>query len=219
MDMIEIGVSDELSPTVQHALERNKKFVSSVSKSIGFHVQKYIKQAVRSGELASESAGWQRKWFTEGARPPRRELQGGNASTFLYGQMARAIGYAYNQDASAVDIGWTSRTSAMYGRYNEEGGAQPVTKSIRDRWFAVYKAEIAKYGKEALASHDFSKFLYPLSAKKTELETPSRPIFLPTMQKVEPKLPAFIDKKVEDYMNGNVEFGKKNRRKYRIYRA
>lgn len=54
MDMIEIGVSDELSPTVQHALERNKKFVSSVSKSIGFHVQKYIKQTVRSGELASE---------------------------------------------------------------------------------------------------------------------------------------------------------------------
>ena len=69
MDMIEIGVSDEISPTIKHALECNKKFVSSVSKSIGFHVQKYIKQTVGSGELAEESSGWQKKWFTEGARP------------------------------------------------------------------------------------------------------------------------------------------------------
>lgn len=219
MDLIEISVADEISPAVKRMLEHNKVYLRHITKSLGWYIQKEIKQAVRKGELKGATVGWEKEWFTHGNISPRKELQGGRASTYLYGQMLRAIGYQYMPSSLSTAIGWTSKSSASYGRLNEEGGMQMVTPAIRKKYYEAYEREVKKYGKEAVYAKNDKMFIYPLKKSKKTLETPSRPIFAPMFKKLNPEFAPYIEKKVEEYMRENVEFGKKNKRKYVVYRG
>ncbi len=218
MNLIEISVADELTPAFKRMLAHNKSYLRHVSKSLGWYIQKQIKENVRKGALLGSEEGWQEKWFTNGNIPPRKELQHGKASTYLYGQMLRAIGYQYLPDSVSTVIGWTSKSSAAYGRRNEEGYAETVSRSIRKRFIEAYNAEIAKYGDEAVnGMRDYDKYIYPLTKSKKKLETPARPIFQPMFRRLNPKFAPYIERKVNEYMTENVEFGKKNKRVYKVY--
>lgn len=219
MDLIEISVADELSPAIKRMLEHNKVYLRHVTKSLAWHIQKEIKQNVKKGALAGSSAGWTKQWFTKGNIEPRKELQGGKASQYLYGQMLRAIGYQYMPDSMSANIGWTSKTSAMYGRLNEEGGEQRITSAIRKRYYEAYKREIKKYGAEPVLKHDDKRFIYPLRKEKQVLNVPSRPIFRPMFEQLQGNFAPYIEKKIDEYMKENVEFGKKNKRTYKVYRG
>lgn len=219
MELIEISVADELSPAIKRMLEHNKVYLRHVTKSLGWYIQKEMKDAVRKGKLKGTTEGWSKEWFTHGEIGPRKELQGGKASTYLYGQMLRAIGYQYMPDSFSTLIGWTSKTSAMYGRLNEEGGEQQVTSLIRKRYYEAYKREIKKYGAKTVLNHDDKRFIYPLKKDTTTLHTPARPIFAPMFDSMQHDFGPYIEKKIAEYMAENVEFGKKNKRTYIVYRG
>lgn len=51
MNLIEISVSDELTPAFKRMLANNKNYLKSVSKSLGYYIQKEIKEGVRKGVL------------------------------------------------------------------------------------------------------------------------------------------------------------------------
>lgn len=215
MNLIEISVSDELTPAFKRMLANNKNYLKSVSKSLGYYIQKEIKEGVRKGVLYHTDDGWNQIWFTEGNIQPRRELQG-HASRYLYGQMIRAVGYQYMPDSISTVIGWTSKSSAEYGRRNELGGRQPVTESIRRIFYNAYDAELERYG-SIVEGRDYDKYIYPLSKKKKELITPARPIFEPMMTRIHDDFAPYIERKVQSYIEGNVKFGKKNKRVYKVY--
>lgn len=218
MNLIEISVADELTPAFKEMLAHNKVYLRHISKSLGWYIQKEIKENVRKGTLLGSDEGWQEKWFTDGNIPPRKELQGGRASRYLYGQMIRAVGYQYRPDSLSTAIGWTSKSSAAYGRRNEEGYRETVSRSIRKRFFDAYKAELAKYGEEAVnGQRDYNKYIYPLTKYKKKLETPARPIFQPMFQRLNPEFAPYIERKVNEYINEKVTFGKKNKRVYKVY--
>ena len=219
MDLIEIYVADELSPAIKRMLEHNKVYLRHVTKSLAWHIQKEIKQNVKKGALLGSSEGWSKQWFTKGNIEPRKELQGGRASQYLYGQMLRAIGYQYVPDSMSAIIGWTSKTSAMCGRLNEEGGEQQVTSAIRKKYYEAYQREVKKYGAKAVMRHDDKKYIYPLRKDKTTLNVPARPIFSPMFQELQDDFAPYIEKKIDEYMKENVEFGKKNKRVYKVYRG
>lgn len=219
MDLIEISVADELSPTIKRMLGHNKAYLRHVTKSLAWYIQKEIKQNVRKGALVGSTEGWTKQWFTKGNIAPRKELQGGKASQYLYGQMLRAIGYQYMPDSLSVAIGWTSKTSAMYGRLNEEGGQQEVTSAIRKKYYEAYMKEVREYGAKAVNMHDDKRFIYPLRKDKKTLEVPARPIFAPMFQEMQSEFAPYIERKIDEYMKENVEFGKKNKRTYKVYRG
>ncbi len=189
MATIQINVSDEISPMLLRMLEHNKAYMRHVTKSLGYMFQKETKAGVSSGSPGGET-------FPE-RLPYKLRKAVGKAGFGWYGKMVRAIGYAYNANSGTVDIGWTSSTAAMYGRIQEFGVTKDVTPNMRKHWAAAG---------------------YPLSPFTQELEVPARPVFDPMAAKLEPEIPSYVEKKLESYMTENVEYGKKNRRTYKVYK-
>lgn len=91
-----------------------------------------------------------------------------------------------------------------------------MTESIRRIFYNAYDAELERYG-SIVESRDYDKYIYPLSKKKKELITPARPIFEPMMTRIHDDFAPYIERKVQSYMEGNVKFGKKNKRVYKVY--
>ena len=125
MELLEIDVTDEIAPLLERMTAHNRGFLKSAAKSLGYFMQKEIKQEVKTGAPGGAN-------FVE-RRPHkfRAALQGGSAAKQWYGKMLRAIGYQYAD--GVVRIGWTSRTAATYGRKQEEGFETPVTSAVRER--------------------------------------------------------------------------------------
>ena len=188
MDKITLDVTDEIEPLLERMSEKNRKMLASVAKSWGWYQQREIKKGVRSGSPGGAT-------FEQ--RTPlamRRALQGGSAAKQWYGKMLRAVGYQYKD--GIVRIGWTSRTSAMYGRKQEFGYKTPVTSEIRKK---------------------FGEAGYPLRADTKYLELPERNVFDPMAGELAPQLSPFVQDRINDYQTGNVEFAKRARRKYKVY--
>lgn len=186
--MIEINVSDELTPTLHKMLSSNQRYLRLITKSLGWYVSTQIKTGVRTGEPGGEQFVERIPWKV------RKDVQGGHAAKAWYGKMRSAIGYEYKNFSAYV--GWTSQTSALYGKKQESGYAVRITDSVRKKW--------------ASAGH-------PLPRGKETLETPARPFFKPMARELFPKLPEYVNRKLEKYITGDVEFGRKNRRKYKVY--
>ena len=188
MELLEINVTDEIAPLLERMAAHNKGFLKSAAKSLGYFVQKEIKQEVKTGAPGGAN-------FVE--RRPHRiraALQGGSAARQWYGKMLRAIGYQY--DGGIVRIGWTSRTSATYGRRQEEGFETPVTSSVRKRY------------REAGLS---------IGKNKKYLVTPARPVFEPMAGVLQPQIAPYVQMKLYDYAEENATYSKKARRKYKVY--
>ena len=185
---IEIDVTDEIEPLLQRLAGNSKKSLKSAAKSLGYFMQGEIKQGVRSGAPGGEQ-------FAE--RFPykkRAKLQGGSAAKLWYGKMANAIGYQY--DEGVLRIGWTSNTAAMYGKKQEEGYRTRITKAIRQKW---HEADIK------------------LSKNTAYLILPERPVFEPMSGKLQPQIAPYVQNKLNDYVEKDVVFSKKARRKYKVY--
>lgn len=188
MQALEIDVTDEIQPLLERMLAHNKSFLKSAAKSLGYFMQKEIKEETKTG--APGGANFVQR------RPHkfRAALQGGSAARQWYGKMLRAIGYQYAD--GVVRIGWTSRTAAMYGRKQEEGYETPVTSAVRKRY------------REA----GFS-----ISNKTKYLITPARPVFEPMAGVLQPQIAPYVQMKLYDYAEENVTYSKKARRKYKVY--
>ena len=186
--LIEIDVTDEIEPLLERMAQNNEKSLRSAAKSLGYFMQKKIKQGVRSGAPGGEQ-------FAE--RFPyqkRAKLQGGSAAKQWYGRMVNAIGYQY--DNGVLRIGWTSRTASMYGKKQEEGYKTRITKAIRQKW---HEADIK------------------LSKNTTYLILPERPVFEPMAEELQPEIAPYVQEKLNEYATENVAFAKKARRKYKVY--
>ena len=124
MNLIEIDVTDEIQPLLDYMAANSKKSIRSAAKSLGYYMQKEIKEGVKSGAPGGSV-------FVE-RRPFEVRSRLGSAAKTWYGRMLRAIGYQY--DDGLLRIGWTSRTAAMYGRKQEEGYITRVTTAVRERY-------------------------------------------------------------------------------------
>lgn len=186
--LITLYVTDEIEPLLERMSANNKRMLTSVAKSWGWFQQREIKKGVKSGSPGG--ATFEQRTPIE----MRRALQGGSAAKQWYGKMLRAIGYQYKD--GKVEIGWTSRTSAMYGRKQEFGYQTPVTEEIRRK---------------------FARAGYPLRGDTKYLELPERNVFDPMAGELQPQLSPFVQNRINDYQTGNVEFSKKARRKYKVY--
>ena len=119
-----------------------------------------------------------------------------NAPKKWYSKLKQAIGYEYVGNGT-VALGWTSPSSSWIGHLQEYGYKRDVTSLVRAKW--------------ARAGH-------PLSKGKTEINVPERPVFEPMIKQIKPRVAPYIEDKVRTYINENVEFGKRNRRKYKVYK-
>lgn len=189
--MIEIDVSDEITPFIQRALEHNESYMRHITKSLGYMYQKETKDTIKFGAPNGE------------AYPKRipykiRKALDDRASRVWYGRLRSAIGYEYLGNGS-VAIGWTSYTASKYGHLQERGFTRNITPAMRGKW--------ASAG-------------YPLPASKTELNIPARPVFEPMSRQIRPKIVPYVEEKLINYMNENVVYGKKKneRRVYKVYK-
>ena len=107
-NVVKVTLNDGLTPFVRGWLDNNPRMKRSVLKSTGWFVQAQLKKG-SEGKVAS-SASWKERWALE-----RRRLLNPRAPEEWYGELRRALGYAYvgNTDNGFVEVGWTSRTSAM----------------------------------------------------------------------------------------------------------
>lgn len=184
--IVAISLQDGISPFLQAWLKNNPRFIRSATKSVGWYVQREIK-----GNIDTIAGGWKE-------RVPyaiRKRLSKTAPKSWL-GKMRRAIGYQYI-DNGVVNIGWTSKTSAYYGRIQEEGTTRPVTDNVREF-----------YRKRGVA----------LSERKTQIRVPARPIYEPAMQIVQPGIVPHIENKVANYIKNGGFTKTVTRRKYTVYK-
>ena len=186
--LFEIDVTDEIQPLLERMANKSAKSLKSAAKSLGYFMQKEIKEGVRSGSPGGDT-------FIE-RRPleVRRALGGGSAAKSWYGRMIRAIGYQY--DEGILRIGWTSKTAAAYGRKQEFGYKTYVTNAIRKK---------------------FGEAGYPLKKSTNYIVLPERNVFDPMTGELEPQIAPYVQMKLNDYADGAVAFSKKARRKYKVY--
>lgn len=184
--IIEIDIADEISP--MFADLASKTDIRRASKSLGWFMQREIKQGIRSGSPGGEA------FEDRTAYRVRKAVGGGHAPTSWYGKLKNAIGYEY--DKGTVKVGWTSRTAAYYGRVQEDGTDREVTSAMRKR---------------------FAEAGYPISSNKTEISVPDRPVFKPMARELRSKIAPYVEKKLTEYQLKHIEFGKKNKRKYKVY--
>jgi hypothetical protein len=194
--IIEIDLKDSISPALQHALETNEKWLRWASKSVGWYTQKRIKEEVATGSPGGED-------YEERLPRGARKALSATAPRMWYGKLRNAIGYEY--DNGVVRIGWTSRSSSVEGKKQEEGFRREVTPSLR-AWWA--KSAAASNGK-----------LFNLSSKKQEIDIPARPVFDPLQKRLEAELGPYVEAKVQKYIQENKDYGNKNsvKRKYKVF--
>ena len=184
----EIDVTDEIEPLLERMTTQNQRALASAAKSLGYFMQKEIKEGIDRGSPGGAT-------FKE--RIPyeiRKALQDGSAAKKWYGKMKNAIGYQYKD--GALSIGWTSRTSAMYGRKQEFGYKTPVTDAIRAR---------------------YARAKVKLSPNTKYLVLPQRNVFDPMSDELQPQISPDVQEKINKYQAENVEFSRKARRKYKVY--
>ena len=185
---LEIDVTDEIMPLLQRMTGNYQKSLKSAAKSLGWFMQKEIKEGVRSGEPGGQIFVERRPYEVRAA------LGDGKAARAWYGRMIRAIGYQY--DDGTLRIGWTSKTAARYGEKQEFGYDTKVTDEIRKR---------------------FERAGYPLRKSTKVIHLPERPIFEPMKTELEPQIAPYVTEKLDQYNSENVAFSKKARKKYKVY--
>lgn len=192
-NVVKVTLNDGLTPFVRGWLDNNPRMKRSVLKSTGWFVQAQLKKG-SEGKVAS-SASWKERWALE-----RRRLLNPRAPEEWYGELRRALGYAYvgNTDDGFVEVGWTSRTSAMYGRVQEEGYKRVVTPFVRKF-----------FGERGIYFRGSTKFL----------EIPARPFIDAKYDEIRDKVPERINKQVAKYIRDG-GFMKKigKTRKYEVYK-
>lgn len=122
--MITVDVRDDITPLIRSWLQQNPKFIRSLTKSLGWYVQREIKTLSRDSRITSH-------WPARTPLKIRRKLDTQAPRQWL-GKLRNAIGYQYYE--GAVMIGWTSATAAAEGRIQEEGTRRTVTPFLR-RYF------------------------------------------------------------------------------------
>lgn len=192
-NIIKITLSDGLTPFVRSWLASNPRMKRSVLKSAGWFVQRELKQASR-GEVSSSSS-WKERWPLK-----RRRMIDPRAPRLWYGKLRNALGYAYTEmgDKGLVNVGWTSRSSAMEGRLQEEGYKRALTPFAR-RFF----------GERGIYFRRTTRFL----------EIPARPFIDDKYEEIRGKIPAYVNARVGRYIE-NGGFMKKigKGRKYTVYK-
>lgn len=187
--MITVSIKDAITPLVQRYLENNPRMIRSLSKSIGWFVQKNVKELSQSSAVTS-------KWRKRVPLDIRRKLDAKAPKNWL-GQLRRAIAYSYNNQRSAVEIGWSSATSAMEGRVQEFGATRIVTSRLREF---------------------FSSRGVRLGERKKTIRVPARPLFEPSMEIIQPKIGDFVGYRVGKYMkNGGFTKNVGKGRKYEVF--
>lgn len=183
----EINVVDEISPMLLNFIEHTPRYERALGKSVGWWYQREIKSEIHSGHAGNVE--YPERWPLQERRKldPKAPIQ-------WYGRMAKAIGYEYSN--GVVKIGWTSPTSARYGDLQEKGFSKTVTERMRNYFKSVG---------------------INLSGKTERLNIPARPIYDPIAIEMSPRVAPYVEEKIQGYIRGNIEFGKKNRRKYKVY--
>lgn len=187
-NLIVIDITDEIGPLLERMAAHTKPFIGRAAKSLGYMMQKEIKEGIKSGAPGGD------RFESRIAHKVRAAVQGGKAARTWYGRMRQAIGYQYED--GTLKIGWTSRTAAAYGEKQEFGYRTEVTKAIRKRW---------------------GEAGYPLTKDKKTMDLPERPIFEPMAGELGPKIGPFFEEKIRSYVEESVTFSKKARRKYKVY--
>ena len=187
--MIEISVKDQVTPMINRYLAQNPKFMRALTKSLGWYVSGRIKRLINTKKFQTV-ANWRERIPLD----VRRKLNPQEPKEW-YGQMRRAIGYQYADNA--VNIGWTSLTSAIYGRIQEFGITRTITPNIR-RYFGEHGVH--------------------LKWNTNQLKVPARPLFNPVMPLIEPGIEEHVEKQVRKYILEGVPENSKPTRKYEVYK-
>lgn len=187
-----VNIMDEVSPFIKELLRTNKTFFRRASKSLGWWITDETKKEIAKG--APGGVAFKKRTPWKRVRSSLADARKKKASTKWYGQIRRAFGYEFHD--GVVDIGWYTSTAAKYGNMQEAGFRTKVSNKMR---LLYQKADV------------------PLSGKK-EIINPARPIWGPVTRDKFPKIPEYLDKKVIEYLEGGVEFGKK-KRNYTVYKS
>lgn len=185
--MIEVNVRDSVTPYIESFLRENPRFIRSLTKSVGWFVQREIKKLSRNSRITSR---WRKR---TPLKRVRRKLDAEAPDPWL-GKLRNAIGYQYAD--GAVLIGWTSPTAAMEGRIQEEGARRTVTPQLRGY---------------------FARKGVPLSESKKHIKVPERPLYEPAMEIVEPQIGTFMADKVKKYIEKDGFVKKAATRKYEVF--
>lgn len=190
--IVSVNVVDEINPFFASFLAKNKDCLEWTSKSVGNFIRARTQEEVKLG--APGGRRFKERTPHRKVRSPLAKAHNKSAPVLPYGKMRRAIGYAYEN--GGVNVGWTSKTASAYGKIQEEGTKRQVTERMR----SLYRMANVKLGRN-----------------KQYITVPERPVFEPMSAELFPLLPEYVENKVMSYMNGDIERGKKNPRRYRVY--
>lgn len=185
--ILKIDLFDELDPYFQQILKDNKKVVRTVAKSLGYFVRKETIKGIRSGAPAGEE-------FAERLPYKARRALSPTAKRMWYGALRSAVAYEYSM--GTVRIGWITDSAARVARKQEEGFKRSVTGQMRRFW-----AHAVERSKGNLTN---------LSAKKTEIVDPARPVFEPMSEYLKPKYKPYVEQKLTKYVDDWIVVAKKN---------
>ena len=189
---MDVKLVDLATPHFKHLSNEFPNYFQRALKSTGWWIQQDIKKGIRVGAPGGRSyarfsgvtksrvldANRGRGYTTRGKwRAPKRYL----ADHKPMGKLYQATEYDYHPDSNRVVIGWISPNAERLGTAQEEGKSTPITPKMRRFFWASG---------------------VPLSKRKRYLYIPKRLTIDPVYRVNKPRIPDYMDKKIEGYLEG-----------------
>jgi hypothetical protein len=184
---LRIEVTDEASSWLKWAREEFPGLTARALKSVGWMMQKRVKEGIRSGAPGGRT-------YAAFMNRGRRRKLGKTVSRIPFGKLVRAVGYQYRAEERAVYVGWLSASSAALGYKLQAGFTGRVTPKMRRLFF--YRG----LG----------------MAKNATIDIPARPTIDPMFRELEPEIPKYIENKLWEYLQSGKGY-QRSARKYRVH--
>lgn len=189
---MDVKLVDLATPHFRHLSNEFPNYFNRALRSTGYWLRKEIQEGIRAGapggrQYARYSGvttsrvldAHRGRGFTKTGRrrAPRRNL----ADHKPMGKLYSATRYKFYKDSQRVLIGWINRSAEEMGTKQEKGASIPVTQKMRRFFWASG---------------------VPLSKRKRYLYIPKRLTIDPVYRVNKPRIPDYMDKKIEEYLEG-----------------
>lgn len=186
-----VYIIDSATPFLRGMADTKPEWVRKALKSLGWFMQKEIKQGIRSGAPGG------RKYAEGMSRARRAEIDdqknGPQKRYPVLGKLVNAVGYQYKSQSFSVEVGWLSNSAVRIGSWQEKGVQEQVTPKMRRLFFSA-----------------------GVGLMNSIIKIPARPTFDPMFSYLEPKITPYLEEKIASYVNGFSPPASTNRRKYRV---
>lgn len=178
--MIEVKtqIIDTATPFFQRLARESPNEFRKALKSAGWWLRGEIKAGIRAGAPGGRPYA-PFSDITTGRLLRRKGQRRSRSQHRPMGRLYQATVYKYYRDSNRVIVGWVSKSAEEIGLKQERGHVTQITPRMRRFFWASG---------------------IPLSKGKTTLVIPRRPTIGPEYRENAPKIPWYIEQKIEEYI-------------------